>query len=176
MQPKKHLSWEAKWWQCPIPTATSRVPSATYTEGCGGIWSIPCDVALPCATQNEINGEQARQLVANGVQVVAEGANMPSTPEAVEVFQSNKVLFAPAKASNAGGVATSGLEMCQNSMRYAWTFQEVDAKLKDIMVNIFHNIEDAAKRYGCEGNLVAGANICGFEKVAEAMLAQGVAY
>ena len=154
----------------------TRVPSATYTEGCGGIWSIPCDVALPCATQNEINGEQARQLVANGVQVVAEGANMPSTPEAVEVFQSNKVLFAPAKASNAGGVATSGLEMCQNSMRYAWTFQEVDAKLKDIMVNIFHNIEDAAKRYGCEGNLVAGANICGFEKVAEAMLAQGVAY
>ena len=131
-------------------------------------------MALPCATQNEINEEDAKALVANGVQAVGEGANMPSTPEAIAVFQSSNVLFAPAKAANAGGVATSALEMSQNSMRYSWTFEEVDAKLHDIMVNIFHNINDAAKEYGQEGNLVAGANLAGFKKVAEAMLAQGI--
>ena len=152
------------------------VPTATYTEGCTGIWSIPCDVALPCATQNEINGDEAAILVKNGVKVVAEGANMPSTPEAVETFQKAGVLFGPAKAANAGGVATSGLEMSQNSMRYSWTFEEVDAKLKDIMVSIFHNAYNASKEFGDEGNLVMGANIAGFMKIAEAMMAQGIAY
>ena len=159
-----------------ISEYAKRVPGSTYTEGCRGIWSIKCDVALPCATQNEINGEEAQMLVNNGVMAVAEGANMPSTPEAVEVFQKNGVLFGPAKAANAGGVATSGLEMCQNSMRYSWTSEEVDAKLHDIMVNIFHNAYDASKEYGAEGNLVMGANIAGFIKVADAMMAQGVAY
>ena len=159
-----------------ISEYAKRVPGSTYTEGCRGIWSIKCDVALPCATQNEINGEEAQMLVNNGVMAVAEGANMPSTPEAVEVFQKNGVLFGPAKAANAGGVATSGLEMCQNSMRYSWTSDEVDAKLHDIMVNIFHNAYDASKEYGAEGNLVMGANIAGFIKVADAMMAQGVAY
>ncbi len=153
-----------------------RVPSARYTEGCSGVWSVPCDIALPCATQNEINAESAKLLIQNGVKVVAEGANMPSTPEAIEAFQKAGVLFGPAKAANAGGVATSGLEMCQNSMRYSWTFEEVDAKLKDIMVNIFHNAYSAAEEYGMKGNLVAGANIAGFLKVADAMLAQGIAY
>ena len=132
--------------------------------------------ALPCATQNELNGEEAALLVKNGVMAVAEGANMPSTPEAIETFQNAGVLFGPAKAANAGGVATSGLEMSQNSMRYGWTFEEVDAKLHDIMVGIFHNAYNASKKYGVEGNLVAGANIAGFEKIAEAMIAQGVAY
>ena len=159
-----------------ISEYAKRVPGSTYTEGCRGIWSIKCDVALPCATQNEINGEEAQMLVNNGVMAVAEGANMPSTPEAVEVFQKNGVLFGPATAANAGGVATSGLEMCQNSMRYSWTSEEVDAKLHDIMVNIFHNAYDASKEYGAEGNLVMGANIAGFIKVADAMMAQGVAY
>ena len=159
-----------------IKEYADRVEGAVYTEGCRGIWSIPCDIALPCATQNELNGEEAALLVKNGVMAVAEGANMPSTPEAIETLQKAGVLFAPAKAANAGGVATSGLEMCQNSMRYSWTFEEVDAKLHDIMVNIFHNTYNAAKKYGLEGNLVAGANIAGFEKIADAMIAQGVAY
>ena len=149
-------------------------PNATYTEGCKGIWTIPCDIALPCATQNELDEESAKALIANGVKAVCEGANMPSTPEAVHAFQSAGVLFGPAKAANAGGVATSALEMSQNSMRYSWTFEEVDAKLHDIMVNIYHNSANAAKEYGMEGNLVAGANIAGFLKVANAMLAQGI--
>ena len=149
-------------------------PSAEYHEGCSGIWTIKCDIALPCATQNEVNEESAKALVANGCYAVAEGANMPSTPEAIETFRKNGVLFGPAKAANAGGVATSALEMCQNSMRYSWTFEEVDAKLKDIMTNIYHNSANAAKEYGMEGNLVAGANIAGFLKVAQSMLAYGV--
>lgn len=157
-----------------ISVYADRVPGAVYTTGCKGIWTIPCDIALPCATQNEIDGESAAILVKNGTKVVAEGANMPSTPEAIETFQKSGVLFAPAKASNAGGVATSGLEMSQNSMRYSWTFEEVDAKLKQIMIDIFHACDDAAKKYGMEGNLAAGANIAGFEKIAAAMLAQGV--
>ncbi|MEE0867395.1 MAG: Glu/Leu/Phe/Val dehydrogenase dimerization domain-containing protein, partial [Clostridia bacterium] len=148
-------------------------PNAKYVDkGC--IWEVKCDIALPCATQNEINEESAKKLVSNGCFAVAEGANMPSTPEAIEVFQSNGVLFGPAKAANAGGVATSALEMSQNSMRYSWTFEEVDAKLKDIMKNIYKNSSDAAKEYGMEGNLVAGANIAGFKKVADSMLAYGV--
>ncbi len=159
-----------------ISEYAKRVPGATYTEGCRGIWSVKCDIALPCATQNELNGEEAAQLIANGVMAVAEGANMPSTPEAVEAFQKAGVLFGPAKAANAGGVATSALEMSQNSMRYSWSFEEVDAKLHDIMVGIFHNAYDAAKEFGVDGNLVAGANIAGFKKVADAMIAQGVAY
>ena len=137
---------------------------------------IKCDIALPCATQNEINEESAKALVANGVFAVAEGANMPSTPEAIAVFQNAGVLFGPAKAANAGGVATSALEMSQNSERLSWTFEEVDAKLKNIMTNIFHNSYNAAKEYGLEGNLVAGANIAGFLKVADAMKWQGIAY
>ena len=149
------------------------VPTAKYFEG-KGIWTVPCDIALPCATQNEINEEDAKALVANGCMAVGEGANMPSTPEAIAVFQGNNVLFAPAKAANAGGVATSALEMSQNSQRLSWTFEEVDSKLHQIMVDIYHNIAAAAKEYGCEGNLVAGANIAGFLKVAEAMKAQGV--
>ncbi len=149
-------------------------PEAEYHEGCSGIWTIKCDIALPCATQNEINEESAKALVANGVKAVAEGANMPSTPEAIEVFQKNGVLFGPAKAANAGGVATSALEMSQNSMRYSWTFEEVDAKLKNIMVGIYHNAAKAAEEYGMKDNLVAGANIAGFLKVANAMLAHGV--
>ena len=159
-----------------IKEYADRVPGASYTEGCAGIWSIKCDIALPCATQNELDGEAAKTLISNGVMAVAEGANMPSTPEAVAAFQNAGVLFAPAKASNAGGVATSALEMSQNSERLHWTFEEVDGKLQDIMKNIFHACDDAAKKYGHEGNLVVGANIAGFEKVAEAMLAQGVAY
>ncbi len=149
-------------------------PEAEYHEGCSGIWTIPCDIALPCATQNEINKESAEILVKNGCFAVAEGANMPSTPEAVEVFQSGGVLFGPAKAANAGGVATSALEMSQNSMRYSWTFEEVDAKLHDIMVNIYRNSRDAAAEYGMAGNFVAGANIAGFKKVADAMMAHGI--
>ena len=148
-------------------------PSAEYHEG-RGVWSIKCDIALPCATQNELLLEDAKQLVANGCIAVAEGANMPTTLDATEYLQKNKVLFAPGKAANAGGVATSALEMSQNYERLSWTFEEVDGKLKDIMVNIFHNLDDAAKRYGKEGDYVAGANIAGFEKVADAMIAQGV--
>jgi glutamate dehydrogenase (NADP+) len=148
-------------------------PDAEYHEGCSGIWSIPCDIALPCATQNEISKESAELLVKNHCIAVAEGANMPSTPEAIEVFLNNKVLFGPAKAANAGGVATSGLEMSQNSERLSWTFEEVDGKLHDIMKNIFKSCDEAAKEYGLEGNYMAGANIAGFLKVAEAMKAQG---
>ncbi|NLM49363.1 MAG: NADP-specific glutamate dehydrogenase [Clostridiaceae bacterium] len=159
-----------------ISEYAKRVPGAEYHDGCRGIWSIKCDIALPCATQNELNGEEAQMLVNNGVIAVAEGANMPSTPEAIEVFLKNNVLFGPAKAANAGGVATSGLEMCQNSMRYSWTFEEVDEKLKRIMKDIFHNSYNAAKEYGYEGNLVVGANIAGFLKVADAMMWQGVSY
>ncbi|MFO7154535.1 MAG: NADP-specific glutamate dehydrogenase [Caldicoprobacter oshimai] len=149
-------------------------PRAEYHEGPAGIWEIPCDIALPCATQNELDGKAAKTLVANGCFAVAEGANMPCTPEAVDTFLSNNVLFAPGKAANAGGVATSALEMTQNSMRYSWTFEEVDAKLKQIMTNIYRNISAAAREYGHEGNLVVGANVAGFIKVAEAMMAQGV--
>ena len=148
-------------------------PSAEYHEG-RGVWSIPVDIALPCATQNELHLEDAKQLVANGCYAVAEGANMPTTLEATEYLQENGILFAPGKASNAGGVATSALEMSQNSERLSWTFEEVDSKLKNIMVNIYHNIDDAAKRYNKEGDYVTGANIAGFEKVLNAMLAQGV--
>ena len=157
-----------------IKTYVDTHPNATYTEGCKGIWTIKCDIALPCATQNELDGDSAKTLIANGVKAVAEGANMPSTPEAVHAFQTAGVLFGPAKAANAGGVATSALEMSQNSQRYSWTFEEVDAKLHDIMKNIYHNSADAAKEYGMEGNLVAGANIAGFLKVANAMLSQGI--
>jgi glutamate dehydrogenase (NADP+) len=158
-----------------IKVYADRVAGATYVEGCKGIWSIPCDVALPCATQNEIDGESAAALVANGVKYVAEGANMPSTLDAIEVFQNAKSLvYLPAKAANAGGVATSALEMAQSSGRLYWSAEEVDAKLKTIMVNIYHNIDSAAKRYGFEGNYVMGANIAGFEKVAEAMMAHGI--
>lgn len=149
-------------------------PEAEYHEGCSGIWGVKCDIALPCATQNEIDEASAEKLVKNGCKVVAEGANMPSTPEAIHVFRKNDLLFAPAKAANAGGVATSALEMSQNSMRLSWSFEEVDAKLHDIMVNIYHNVAAAAEKYGMKGNLVAGANIAGFLKVANAMLAQGV--
>ncbi len=152
-------------------------PSAQYhdkaAEGTNQ-WSVKVDVALPCATQNELNLDDAKALVANGVIAVAEGANMPTTMEATEYFQANGVMFCPGKAANAGGVATSALEMSQNSERLSWTFEEVDSKLKTIMVNIFHNLDDAAKKYGMEGNYVAGANIAGFLKVAEAMTAQGV--
>ncbi len=147
-------------------------PSAQYHEG-RGVWTIKCDVALPCATQNELLLDDAKALVANGVIAVAEGANMPTTLEATKYLQENGVLFAPGKASNAGGVATSALEMSQNSERLSWTFEEVDSKLKNIMVNIFHNLDDASKKYGKEGDYVAGANIAGFEKVVNAMLAQG---
>ena len=149
------------------------VPSAVYTEG-KGIWTVACDIALPCATQNELNLEDAKALKENGCFAVAEGANMPSTREATDFFLENGMLFMPGKAANAGGVATSALEMSQNSQRLAWTFEEVDAKLKDIMVNIFAKADDAAKRYGVAGNYVAGANIAGFEKVVDAMTAQGV--
>lgn len=159
-----------------ISEYVNRVSGATYTKGCRGIWSIKCDIALPCATQNELNGDEAEMLINNGVIAVAEGANMPSTPEAVEKFLAAGVMFGPAKAANAGGVATSGLEMSQNSMRYSWTFDEVDAKLKNIMINIFHNSYNASKEYGSEGNLVMGANIAGFLKIADAMKWQGIAY
>ena len=159
-----------------IKEYVNRVDGAEYHEGCKGIWTIPCDIALPCATQNELDGESADALIKNGVFAVAEGANMPSTPEAVEKFQAAGILFGPAKAANAGGVATSALEMSQNSERLSWTFEEVDAKLKGIMVNIFHNSYNASKEYDMEGNLVAGANIAGFLKVADAMKWQGIAY
>ncbi|QUH29693.1 NADP-specific glutamate dehydrogenase [Vallitalea guaymasensis] len=148
-------------------------PEAKYFDGCKGIWTIKCDVALPCATQNEIDEESAKFLVANGCKAVGEGANMPSTPEAIEVYIENNIMFAPAKAANAGGVAVSALEMSQNSMRLSWTFEEVDEKLKDIMKNIFVRISTAAKEYGDEGNYVVGSNIAGFLKVAQAMYAQG---
>jgi glutamate dehydrogenase (NADP+) len=148
--------------------------SAEYKDGCAGIWNVKCDVALPCATQNELDGKAAEVLVKNGCIAVAEGANMPSTPEAVEVFLKNKVSFGPGKAANAGGVATSGLEMQQNSMRQSWTFEEVDKKLHDIMVNIHTSASEAATEFGTPGNLVNGANIAGFLKVARAMTSQGI--
>ena len=157
-----------------IKEYAGRVPGSTYTEGFRGIWNIPCDIALPCATQNEIDGEIAKVIVKNGCLAVAEGANMPCRPEAIQEFQHAGVLFAPAKAANAGGVATSGLEMSQNSMRYAWSFEEVDRRLKTIMTNIFHNIYTAAEECGRPGDLVLGANIAGFMKVAETMLSQGL--
>ena len=148
-------------------------PNSEYHEG-RGVWSIKCDIALPCATQNELHLDDAKALVANGCLAVCEGANMPTTMEATEYLQANNVIFAPGKAANAGGVATSALEMSQNSERLSWSFEEVDQKLQNIMVNICHNMVDAAKRYGCEGNYVAGANIAGFEKVVDAMTAQGI--
>ena len=157
-----------------IKTYLDYVPSAKYVEGSQGIWTVACDIALPCATQNELPLEGAKALVANGCYAVAEGANMPSTPDAVAYLQANGVLFAPAKASNAGGVATSGLEMSQNSLRLSWTFEEVDERLKNIMKNIYANAANAAEAYGMKGNLVAGANIAGFTKVADAMLMQGI--
>ena len=156
-----------------IKEYVAEVPTAVYTEG-KGIWTVLCDIALPCATQNELNLEDAKALKANGCFCVAEGANMPSTREATDFFLENGMLFMPGKAANAGGVATSALEMSQNSQRLSWTFEEVDAKLKDIMVNIYAKVSDAAERYGVAGNYVAGANIAGFEKVAEAMIAQGI--
>ena len=159
-----------------ISEYADRVPSAKYTadeNGSKGIWTIPCDIALPCATQNELGIESAKTLVANGVKVVGEGANMPTTLEATKFFQENGVFFTPGKASNAGGVATSGLEMCQNSARLSWTFEEVDAKLKDIMENIFHTVDKTATEVGCENNFVVGANIAGLLKVSDAMIAQG---
>ena len=151
----------------------ARRDSAEYHEG-RGLWVTPCDIALPCATQNELRIEDAKNLVANGAKIVAEGANMPTTLDATTYLQENGLVFIPGKAANAGGVATSGLEMSQNSERLSWSFDEVDAKLNTIMVNIYHAIDDAAKEYGMEGNYVAGANIAGFKKVADAMIAQGI--
>ena len=156
-----------------IKEYAERVAGSTYTEG-QRPWSVKCDIALPCATQNELNGDDAKALIANGCKFVAEGANMPSTPVAVEAFKAAGVFFGPAKAANAGGVATSGLEMSQNSLRLSWTFEEVDQRLHDIMVNIFKTCIDSAKKYGHDDDLVMGANIGGFEKIADAMLAQGV--
>jgi glutamate dehydrogenase (NADP+) len=149
------------------------VPQAVFTPGFRGIWTVPCEIALPCATQNELDAESAKTLVKNGVIAVAEGANMPSTLEAAHIFQQNGILFAPGKAANAGGVAVSALEMSQNSQRLQWTFEEVDAKLYGIMKNIFQKSAEAAETYGMPGNYIAGANIAGFLKVAEAMMAQG---
>lgn len=157
-----------------IKEYADRVKGAEYSEGCNGIWSIPCDVALPCATQNEIDKESAELLVKNGVCYVAEGANMPSTLEAIDVFKRAKTVYLPAKAANAGGVATSALEMAQASGRMFWSAEKVDKKLKEIMVNIFRNIDAAANRYGCDDDYVIGANIAGFEKVADAMMSQGI--
>ena len=156
-----------------IKEYVEEVPTAVYTEG-RGIWSIPCDIALPCATQNELNLDDAQTLLANGCFAVAEGANMPSTREATDLFVEKKILFMPGKAANAGGVATSGLEQSQNALRMSWSFEEVDDKLHTIMVNIFAKVSEAAERYQVAGNYVAGANIAGFEKVVEAMLGQGI--
>lgn len=149
-------------------------PEAEYNEGSYGIWSVPCDIALPCATQNEIDEEAAKLLVKNNVKAIGEGANMPSTLDAIDVFLNNGILFGPAKAANAGGVAVSALEMAQNSARMPWTFEEVDTKLHGIMKNIYKNSVEAAEAYGEPGNLVVGANIAGFLKVADAMLTQGI--
>ena len=148
-------------------------PDAEYHEGCSGVWTVPCDIAMPCATQNEIDENSAKELVKNGCYAVVEGANMPSTPGAIDTYLNNGLLFAPAKAANAGGVAVSGLEMSQNSIRYGWSFDEVDQKLHRIMVEIFQSCDDASKEFGMAGNYMAGANIAGFLKVAEAMKAQG---
>jgi glutamate dehydrogenase (NADP+) len=149
-------------------------PRAAYQTGCAGIWRIPCDIALPCATQNELDVSAARALVKNGCKAVAEGANMPTTLEGTRLLQESGVLFAPGKAANAGGVAISALEMSQNSMRLSWTFEEVDIRLKQIMASIFRNIDQAAEEYGRRGDYVAGANIAGFLKIADAMMAQGL--
>ena len=157
-----------------IKTYLDYVPSAKYVEGCSGIWTVPCDIALPCATQNEVNEESAKALIANGCIGVFEGANMPCTPEAITAIKGAGLMFAPAKASNAGGVATSGLEMSQNSGRISWTFEEVDGKLKNIMEGIYKACADAAEKYGMKGDIQAGANIAGFLKVADAMLWQGI--
>ena len=157
-----------------IKEYAARVPSAEYHEGCKGVWTVKCDVALPCATQSELDLDAAKTLVANGVKLVAEGANMPSTLDAIDYFQKNGIMFGPAKAANAGGVATSALEMSQNSMRLSWTFEEVDAKLESIMTNIYKNAKANAEEYGDPDNLVMGANIAGFVKVADAMMAQGL--
>ena len=157
-----------------IKEYTVRVPGSEYTEGCLGIWTVKCDIALPCATQNELDADAAATLISNGVIAVAEGANMPTTPDATALLQDKGVLFAPGKAANAGGVAVSGLEMSQNSQRLIWSFAKTDEKLQIIMKNIYKNAAEAAKEYGCEGNLVAGANIAGFLKVADAMLWQGI--
>ena len=157
-----------------IKVYAERKPGAEYHEGCVNIWNVPCDIALPCATQNELPLEGAKALIQNGCFAVAEGANMPSTPEAMDAFQAAGVLFAPAKASNAGGVAVSALEMSQNSMRFSWTFQEVDERLLTIMTDLYHNAANAAAQYGMAGNLAAGANIAGFLKVADSMLAYGL--
>ena len=157
-----------------IKTYLDYVPTAKYVEGSQGIWTVPCDIALPCATQNELRLDGAKALVANGCYCVAEGANMPSTPDAIAYLQQNGILFAPAKASNAGGVATSGLEMSQNSLRLSWTFEEVDERLHNIMVNSDHSAAATAEKYGMKGNLVAGANIAGFEKIASAMMSHEI--
>ena len=157
-----------------IKEYAARKPGVEYHEGCRGVWTIPCDIALPCATQNELAGQSAKTLIANGCFAVAEGANMPSTPDAVDIFQEAGILFAPAKAANAGGVAVSALEMSQNSMRFFWSFEEVDSKLKGIMTDLYKNASSAAAEYGMAGNLVAGANIAGFMKVANSMLAYGL--
>ena len=157
-----------------IAVYAQRRPSAQYHQGCADIWNIPCGIALPCATQNELSGDAAKTLIANGCFAVAEGANMPCTPQAVDAFQAAGVLFAPAKAANAGGVATSALEMSQNSMRFSWTFDEVDQRLKGIMSDLYRSASQAAREYGMAGDLVAGANIAGFIKVADSMLAYGV--
>jgi len=158
-----------------IKEYAARVPGSVYTEGCKGIWTVKCDIALPCATQNELDGEAARTLVANGCYAVGEGANMPSTLEATETFLQNDVLFGPGKAANAGGVATSALEMSQNSMRLSWSFEEVDEKLKGIMAGIFNQCAACAAQYADKPtNYVVGANTAGFSKVAEAMMAQGI--
>ena len=157
-----------------IKTYLDYVPSAKYVEGCSGIWTVPCDIALPCATQNELNAESAKALIANGCIGVFEGANMPCTPEAITAIKGAGLMFSPAKASNAGGVATSGLEMSQNSGRISWTFEEVDSKLKNIMEGIYKACADAAEKYGMKGDIQAGANIAGFLKVADAMLWQGI--
>ncbi|MCJ7988283.1 NADP-specific glutamate dehydrogenase [Priestia sp. OVS21] len=157
-----------------ISTYVNDYPEAVYVESCNGIWTVPCDIALPCATQNEIDQNSAELLVSNGVKAIGEGANMPSTLEAVEIFLENNILFAPAKAANAGGVSVSALEMAQNSTRLSWTFEEVDSKLHAIMKSIYQNSKKAAQEYNAPGNLVVGANIAGFIKVADAMIEQGV--
>ena len=162
--------------RCRLHEYINHVSSAEYHEGCRDIWSIPCDIALPCATQNELDLDSAKLLIQNGCIAVAEGANMPSTPEAVELFLQEKILYGPGKAANAGGVATSALEMSQNSQRLSWTFEEVDAMLQKIMADIYEKAYTASVEYQEPGNLVLGANIAGFLKVADAMLAQGVAY
>ncbi|MDE7348450.1 MAG: NADP-specific glutamate dehydrogenase, partial [Clostridia bacterium] len=150
------------------------VPTAKYNQGHKDIWSVKCDIALPCATQNELDADAAKKLIANGVMLVGEGANMPTTLEATKLFIENGIIFLPGKAANAGGVATSALEMAQSSSRLFWTFEKVDSELQHIMINIFRNIDTAAQTYGFDGNYVVGANIAGFLKVADAMMAQGI--